>query len=75
MGAKTESVGRTEKQRVSVRCPDGRRLASVEVICEVTPDPAGGHRKLVKITDCSLGKPGHGCYPGCEDQVRQAVEY
>ena len=47
MGTKAEVTARREKQRVSVRCPDGRRVASVEVLCEVTPDPAGGHRKLL----------------------------
>ncbi len=75
MRAKAEVGARREKQRVSVRCPDGKRLASVEVICEVTPAPAGGHRTLIEITDCTLGKPGSICFPGCEDAVRQAVEY
>lgn len=75
MRSAVEGAARREKQRVSVRCPDGGWWASVEVICEVASNGVGGHRTLIEITDCSLGQPGRSCYPGCEDQVRQAVEY
>jgi hypothetical protein len=75
MGAKTVQAGRREKQRLTVRCPDGGSYANVEVACLVTSDGVGGHRTLVEITDCSRGKPGRACFPASEDQVRSLVEY
>ena len=75
MRSAVECAGRRDKQRVSVRCPDGGRWATVEALCRVTPNRFAAHRTLLEITDCSLGQPGRSCYPGCEDQVRQAVEY
>jgi hypothetical protein len=72
-----ELPGTQERQRVTVRCPEGGRLASVVALCLVMPGKPGSVRErriLLEIVRCSLGSPGRGCISACEPEVRRVVE-
>ncbi len=69
---------RTETQKLTVPCPVDRRLAKVQVRCDVL-DPTSAirpeRRILREIVACTFGRPGIACHPACEDTIRGCVEY
>lgn len=69
---------RTEVQKVTLRCPVNRHLATVEVRCKVLdhdPGPGQERRILQEILSCTLVLPEVGCHPACEEDIRRLVEY